>query len=108
MISVYGASDDNVCIEGDVYDEVSPGKTILIGDSTRGVRIKFKYGVGKTATWRGSVVQVDEGVPMFPISVVDADPSRYPDPRSYSVKVIVDCPPGTPVMVGKKNLAKSV
>lgn len=50
MISVYGASDDNVCIEGDVCDEVSPGKTILIGDSTRGVRIKFKYGVGKTAT----------------------------------------------------------
>lgn len=107
MISVYGSSDDIVCIEGDVDDEVSPGRLITIGDHNRGVRIRFTYAPSKKsgAVWRGSVEQIDEGVPMFHVSVSEADPHGYPDPRSYSVKLTIDCPPGTPVIVGKKNIA---
>jgi hypothetical protein len=108
MIIIYGASDDLVEIDGDVTDEVSPGRMILIGDSTRGMYVTFKYAVNKKSgsVWRGSVEQIDEGVPMFPMTVELADPSGYPDPRSYSVKFVIDCPPGTPVIVGKHNLAE--
>jgi len=107
MISVYGASDDIVCIEGDVNDEVTPGRVITIGDNNRGVRVTFKYAASKKsgAVWRGSVEQIDEGIPMFPVTVAEADPSGYPDPKSYSVKITIDCPKGTSVMVGKRNLA---
>lgn len=104
MITISGHSDDVVCIEGDVSDEVSPGKTILIGDATRGVRVKMKYGCGRAAVWRGCVEQVDEGIPMFPVSIIAGDPSGGAA-RTYTVKVVIDCPPGTPVMVGKRNLA---
>lgn len=109
MISVYGASDDVVCIEGDVSDEILPGKMITIGDDLMGVRIAFKYAANKKsgAVWRGCVEQIDEGVPMFPVTISEADPSGYPDPRSYSVKITVNCPKGTPVVVGKRNLAES-
>ena len=108
MISVYGHSDDVVVIEGDVDDEVRPGRTITVGDVKRGVRINFKYAASKTsgAVWRGSIEQIDEGVPMFPVTVTEAEPSGYPDPQSYSVKLIVDCPPGTPVTVGGKDLTR--
>lgn len=107
MITIYGASDDLVEIEGDVSDEVSPGRMILVGDGKRGMYVVFKYAANKKsgAVWRGSVEQVDEGVPMFPMTVDLADPSGHPDPRSYSVKFVIDCPPGTPVVVGKHNLA---
>ena len=107
MISVYGYSDDVVCIEGDVDDEVSPGHTITVGTNERGVRITFKYSASKRsgAVWRGSVEQIDEGIPMFPVIISEAEPSGFPDPRSYSVKLTIDCPTGTPVIVGKRNLA---
>lgn len=107
MINIYGASDDLVVIEGDVHDEVSPGRTITIGDAAKGVRVIFKYAAGKKsgAVWRGSIEQIDEGIPMFNTVISEADPSGYPDPRSYSVKFTIDCPVGTPVFVGKKNLA---
>ena len=108
MISVYGASDDIVCIEGDVSDEITPGKMITIGDEIRGVRLMFKYAPNKKsgAVWRGSVEQIDEGVPMFPVTISEAEPSGFPNPRTYSVKITVDCPKGTSVVVGKQNLAK--
>jgi hypothetical protein len=101
MIGIYGASDDLVEIEGDVKDEVAPGKVIQVGDSTRGVRVVFKYAVGKGSgsVWRGSIEQIDEGVPMFPVTISEAEPSGYPNPTSYSVKFNIDCPVGTPVTV---------
>lgn len=104
-IQIYGASDDLVEIEGDVRDEIAPGRAIMVGGHERGVRVVMKYAVGKVGVWRGCVEQIDEGVPMFPVTVVEADPGGKPDPKSYSVKVCIDCPPGTPVMVGKRNLA---
>ena len=106
MIAVYGASDDIVCIEGDVNDEATPGRMIEIGDGQRGVRVTMKYAASKKsgAVWRAAIEQVEEGVPMFPVTVVEADPRGHPDPQSYSVKVVVDCPPGTRVTCGGKSL----
>ena len=106
MIRIYGASDDLVEIEGDVSDEVSQLRWILIGDETRGVRVRMKYAATKTSdgVWEGRVEQVKEGVPMFPITIDEAEPGGHPDPRSYSVRINIDCPPGTPVHVGKRRL----
>lgn len=99
MIDIYGASDDLVEIDGDVWDEVSPGTTITIGNSQRGVIVRMRY--CQNGTWRASVAMIDEGVPMFPVSVIEAAPGGYPNPRSYSVMVRVDCPEGTLVRYGK-------
>jgi len=104
VIFVYGASDDITVIDGDVRNEVGRGRTITIGDERQGVRVTMKYAAAKTATWRACVEQIDEGVPMFPVTLVLADPHGYPDPQSYSVKVCVDCPSGTTVRCGKKTL----
>ena len=104
MIRIYGASDDLVEIEGDVEDEISPGRSIIIGTAARGMRVVFKYGKG--GVWGGFVAQLDEGVPMFPLVVREAEPHGYPDPKAYSVLFEIDCPKGTPVMVGKRNLAE--
>lgn len=60
MIYISGASDDLVCIEGDVRDEVSPGRVITIGDNARGVRVLFRYAASKSSAgvWRASVEQI--------------------------------------------------
>lgn len=107
-ISIYGASDDLVEIEGDVEDEIGPGRMIQIGDEKMGVRVTMRYHASSKSgpVWRASIEQVDEGVPMFPVTLGLADPHGYPDPQSYSVKVTVDCPHGTPVIVGKRNLTE--
>lgn len=108
MITIYGTSDDLVEIEGDVNGEVGPNRTITIGDEKQGLRIKFQYAVGPKsgAVWRGSIEQIDEGIPIFPVTVGEHVAAwRGPEERSYSVKFTIDCPPGTPVTVGKRNLA---
>jgi hypothetical protein len=107
MIRIYGASDDLVEIEGDVQDEVSPGKMIKIGTDEKGMYVTFRYAANKKSggVWRGTVEQIEEGIPMFPMTVGLAEASGFPDPRSYSVLFTIDCPPGTPVWVGKRNLA---
>ena len=103
MIRVSGASDDICSIDGDVRDEIRPGSCITIGTTDRGVRVTMKY--IDPGVWSARIAQIEEGVPMFPITVVDAPPHGHPDPRSYSVEVCVDCPTGTPVFVRGKNLA---
>jgi hypothetical protein len=109
MISIYGHSDDVVVLEGDVQDEVGPGRMIQFGDGQRGVKVTFKYAAAKKsgAVWRASIEQIDEGVPMFPVTIGEAEPAGLPEPKVYSVKVTVDCPPGTPVRVGARDLGKS-
>ncbi len=106
MIEVYGNSDDVVVIDGDVRDETTPGKMITIGGKEKGVKITMKYAPSKSsgAVWRAGIEQIDEGVPLYPMSIDLAEPSGYPEPQSYSVKVSVDCPKNTPVLVGKKKL----
>ena len=106
MISISGHSDDVVCINGDVNDEIAAGRTITVGDATRGVKVIFKYAPGKNSgpVWRASVQQINEGVPMFPVSIVEAPTSV--GSLTYSVQVNIDCPKDTSVMVGKRNLAQ--
>jgi hypothetical protein len=108
MIEIYGHSDDVVVIEGDFgHDETTANKMITIGNQDKGVKITMKYAASKKsgAVWRAGIEQIDEGVPMFPMTIGLANPSGYPEPLSYSVKVSVDCPKDTLVMVGKKSLS---
>lgn len=106
MIYIYGASDDLVEVEGDVHDELAPGRMIQVGTVERGVRVTMKYAASKKsgAVWRAAIEQIEEGVPMFPVTVVEADPSGFSNPRSYSVKVCIDCPRGTTVTCGGKTV----
>jgi len=111
MIEIYGHSDDIVVIEriterGKTTDETTSGKMITIGNETKGVKITMKYAPSKRsgAVWRAGIEQIDEGVPLFPMTIGLAEPSGYPDPLSYSVKVSIDCPKNTSVWVGKKQV----
>ena len=64
--------------EGDVRDELSSfnrSRTIVVGDATRGVRVNVRYG-GHAGVWSARVSQIGEGVPMFPVTIVEADPTR--------------------------------
>ena len=106
MIRIYGASDDIVEIEGDVNEETSPGRSIVIGTKVDGgLVVSMKYGVG-AAVWQARVRQIDEGIPVpWPVTIGNAEPHGFPDPQTYSVLVTIDCPAGTPVFVGKKRLS---
>lgn len=116
MIRIYGASDDYVCIEGpsltlgekDWHDEVNPGRMITIGTPERGMYVTFRYAVNKKsgAVWRGCVEQLEEGIPMFPLTVVEAEPGGFPDPKSYSVMFVIDCPNDTPINAGKTQIPR--
>lgn len=102
MIEIHGASDDLVCvsIDGNVFDEYSKGEEILIGTLERGVIVELAYGDRGGAVWRGSVRQVEEGRPVpWPVSITNAAPNGHPDPRTYSVAVIIDAPSETPISV---------
>ena len=110
MIEISGHSDDVVEIgeldlersEATWADEVSPKVPILIGTTTGGVVVTMRYG----ATWAATIRQVAEGIPIpWKVTVEDAPPAGKPDPRSYSVLVKIDCPLGTPVHSGKKQIA---
>lgn len=106
MVHVYGLSYDLVVIDGPFHHEVNPKQLITFGDETMGVRVRFTYAPNKQSgsVWRGSIEQIEEGVPMFPVSIEAADPHGYPDPQSYSVKFNIDCPNRTPIYVGKKDV----
>lgn len=105
MIRIYGYSDDLIEIEGNVRNEVSPGRTFLIGDDKRGVKVRMKYGMMKDSAgvWGCSIEQVGEYVPLFPITIDEAEVNGT-NTGSYSVRVTIDCPTGTPVRYGKKVL----
>lgn len=102
MIKVYGASDDLVEIEGDVRDEIGStgGGQVIIGDEAGGIRIVAKYAVAKgIGVWRLGVEPIDEDVPVpWPVRVEQTE-------RGYSLAVIVDCPPGTPVKATRLKAA---
>jgi hypothetical protein len=93
VIKIYGHSDDCVEIAGDVDEELSAydrGRTITIGGEGEGLEVVAQYGPGKSAVWQFTVRMVDEGVPCpWPIRIVTE--------HEYSLAVVIDCPPGTPV-----------
>lgn len=91
MILIRGHSDDVVCIEGDVTDETSAGKSIRIGQV---IVVSMHYMSG--GVWGARVRQAGDGMGFpWPVAIV-AGHGRY------SVEVRIDCPPGTPVSVGGK------
>lgn len=111
MIRIYGASDDLVEIEGALKEEVTPHRTITIGDDKRGVLVTMRYSAKGNGCWRASVDMVGEGVPMFPVTITQAEPhggsydgGKLVKNPYYSVMVNVDCPPGTQVTRGKRLL----
>jgi len=91
MIKIYGHSDDVVVIDGDITDELGAfdrERVITIGGEGEGLQITVEY--SNTGTWQFALRQLDEDVPMpWPIRVVPE--------HAYSLAVIVDCPPETPV-----------
>jgi len=91
MIKIYGHSDDVVVIMGDITDELGAfdrERVITIGGDGEGLEVTAIYAKG--GTWKFSLRQIDEDVPMpWPVRIVPA--------HAYSLAVIVDCPPGTPV-----------
>jgi hypothetical protein len=103
-LRIYGASDDLVEIEGDVQEEIGcydTQVTLEIGGLDGGIRVIADYGVDKAAVWRLALEPVDEDVPVpWPVRTELGG-------RGYSLVIIVDCPPGTPIyhvpMVGESR-----
>lgn len=93
MIKIYGHSDDIVCIKGDIDDEVYPkgkkGEVIVtVGGEGEGVEVVSCY--DRHGCWSFALRLIDEDVPMpWPVRIEVA--------HSYSLAVVIDCPPGTPV-----------
>lgn len=97
MIRIYGHSDDVVCIDGDVRDELGAydrERTITVGGEGEGLEVTAVY--SDSGTWQFSLRQLDEDVPM-PWGV------RIVPEHAYSLAVIVECPPGTPVDFGEED-----
>lgn len=105
MIEIHGASDDLVCVavDGKPFEEFSDFESsveLLVGTVSGGVIVEFSYGDRCVSVWRASIRQIDEGVEIpWPVTIENAPPSGYPDPRSYSVLVRIACPVGTPVAI---------
>ncbi len=111
MITIYGCSDDLVEIGGDIEDEIgSDLVTIDIGwpedgERARGVRVVMTYAPeGYGPVWGATVGQFDEGADIpWAVTIKHGPKKGYPNPRSYSAMVVVDCPPGTPVEIRPKR-----
>lgn len=112
-VSVYGASDDLVELEGGVDDEIGcyekpveiefghPGPD----SDGKGVRLLVEYAPGGSAVWRIAVEPLDENVEMFPCripglggdgAVTFTDGVRKQG-KGYTPLLVVECPSGTPV-----------
>jgi hypothetical protein len=89
MIRIYGHSDDCICLDGDIVDEVGAydeGRTITIGGEGEGLEVRAEY----VGVWKFTLNQVDADVPVpWPI--------RVETEHGYSLAVVIECPPGTPV-----------
>lgn len=91
----YGHSDDCAEIDGDISDEIGcydKGVRFRIGDASGGVLVTMQYAPGDGGVWRLSAEQIDEGI-------VCPWPIRIEHQHAYSLALVVDCPPGAPVMV---------
>lgn len=93
MIKIYGHSDDVVVIDGDIREELgafNDERVITIGGEGAGLEVVASYGKGNGGVWQFTLRQVDEdvGVP-WSVSITTE--------HTYSLAVVIDCPPGTPV-----------
>lgn len=105
MLKFFGASDDLVECRGDHYGEIDCYDDFVVarvGDDAGGCEVVMVYDSpilgGKAAVWTGCVRQLSENVPIpWPIGIESVDRDGRPG-AGYSVAVVIDCPPGTPVV----------
>lgn len=97
MITIYGASDDCVEVEGcEGADEFyTPGQGAWQGDlvapgGTEQLRVRAEYDPDGSGCWVISVSQTDESVP-FPAWGTSVEQH----PSGYSTLVSIDAPAGT-------------
>jgi hypothetical protein len=86
-LTIYGASDDLVEVEGHFREEYSaidvPCTLRLVGDEGE-IAVTMEY--GDNGCWHATVAMPDEGAPLpWPVSITAAEEC------AYSVSVTVDC-----------------
>lgn len=113
MLRLSGSSDDLVCLEGVLEDEIEALDRIVrlvVGGTpdeatpAAGVVVDLEYGgAGCGAVWSARVMQVAEGAPIpWDVRFVVAAPvSTHATP--YSVAVELDCPAGTVVRAWRRR-----
>ena len=95
-IVIYGASDDNVEIDGHPNgDEVGCYEqdvevTIIDLVGAAGVIVTMHYGAGNLGVWSATLRQLDEGKAMIPCRVTHTSDDRG---VGYSARVEVDAGP---------------
>lgn len=92
-LTIYGASDDLVEIEGIERGELAEGCTIEIGDpDTGGIAVTNRHDgkFGWTTTVRLLAVEEDDTPLPFPMRIELSE-------TGYSLAVVIDCPAGTRV-----------
>jgi hypothetical protein len=97
MITIYGASDDLVEVDGcEGADEfgVDRWHGDLIAPDGSQMRVHCWY--GDNGCWQVGVGQVDEDVqlPAWPVTITQA-PAMNPDNPGYSALLTIDAPEGT-------------
>lgn len=98
-VRISGYSDDVVVVQHDGEAREVPCLTghvaVHVGPEGSALVVRAEYGPPRSGpVWRLSVEQEDEHVPL-PGSV------RVEPGGDYSLAIVVDCPPGTPVRVRK-------
>lgn len=101
MITIYGASDDLVEVEGcegaDEFNADDWFGDLIAPDGSR-MRVVAEYKAH--GCWLVGVVQVDEKyqLPGWPVTITQA-PAMNPDNPGYSVLLSIDAPEGTKLVV---------
>lgn len=87
-ITIYGASDDLVEVEGSIrreFDCISGDAELIVASSDGALRVFMRY--ENNGCWSAAVGQIDEGARIpWPVSIVASEKSRY------SAAVVIDCP----------------
>lgn len=94
MLRISGHSDDVVCLEGIVSDEIGDRMVVIVGNpdaqegqDAYGIKVKMRYVNG--GVWAATVEPIGEDVKCpWDVKV---------EVHKYTSIVTIDCPEGTPV-----------
>lgn len=98
MITIYGASDDLVEVDGCEGADEFPSDDwsgVLVGpDGVQQMRVYCRY--ESNGCWSVGAVQIDEQyqLPEWPVTITQA-PAMNPDNPGYSALLTIDAPEGT-------------
>ena len=104
MITIYGASDDLVEVDGCEGADEFPGDEWFgdfVAPDGSSMRVSASYGSGAcTSCWEIGVSQTcDESqLPGWPVTITQA-PAMNPDNAGYSPLLTIDAPEGTKLVV---------